>query len=91
MNDEETRHEEMLKKARYDLAFNIFCGWLAYRLGVTLPTAKRRAEEAGSQMGSMWLHVAEYVEKLHAGYMPVDVNLLKRAPDEDEPVSQLLQ
>ena len=91
MNDEEARHEEMLKKARHDLAFNIFCGWLAYRLDVTLPTAKRHAEQAGSQLGSMWLHVAEYVEELHAGYIPFDLKLLKRAPEEDEPVSQLLQ
>jgi len=91
MSDEEARHEEMLNKARHDLAFNIFCGWLAYRLGVTLPTAKRHAEQTGSELGSMWLHVAEYVEKLHAGYMPFDLKLLKRAPEKDEPVSQLLQ
>lgn len=91
MNDEEVQHEELLKQARHDLAFNIFCGWLAYRLGVTLPTAKRQAEKAASQLGSMWLHVAEYVEKLHAGYIPIDLSQLRRAPEEGEPSSQLLQ
>jgi len=91
MGDEQRRHEELLEQARHDLGFNIFCGWLAYRLGVTLPTAKRQAEKTNSQLGPMWLHVADYVEKLHSGYMPVDLSQLRRAPEEDEPISSLVQ
>jgi hypothetical protein len=78
------------REFNYDeLAKNIFCGWLAYRLGVTLPTAKRNMERnmggAGKQLprGGMWYHVAEYIEKLHAGYLPFDLSAMRRDESEE--------
>jgi hypothetical protein len=78
--DGKKEHQE----PNYDeLAKYILCAWIAYRLGVTLPTAKRQVERAlhpdGKQHpGAIWYHVSEYVEKLQAGYLRFDLNKMTR-------------
>jgi hypothetical protein len=82
--------EQGRREVNYDeLAKNIFCGWLAYRLGVTLPTAKRNIEKSLEASGKnlpregMWHHVAEYVEKLHMGYLPFDLSAMRLDESKD--------
>ena|SRR5579875_2180029 len=86
--------EKERSKPIYDeLAKYLLCAWIAYRLGVTLPTAKRQVEKPLEQdgkehPGAMWYHVPEYVEKLQAGYLPFDLNEMTREKSdnsEEEP------
>ena len=91
MNEKIEQHAQM-----YDeLAKNLCCAWIAYRLGVTLPTAKKQVEKAlrdkGREYpGAAWYRAAEYVEKLQAGYLPLDLSEMQREESdesEDEPNS----
>ena len=84
--------EDPMKKMTnptYDeLAKYLLCAWIAYRLGVTLPTAKRQIEKALEQdgkqhPGAMWYHVSEYIDKLQAGYLPFDLNEMTRESPDD--------
>ena len=66
-----------------ELAQNILCAWIRYRLSVTLPTAKRQVDNALREKGrehpgSTWYDAAEYVEKLQAGYQPLDLSEMQR-------------
>ena len=77
-----------------ELAKNLLCAWIAYRLGVTLPTAKRQVEKALREKGrehpgSTWYYAAEYVDKLQAGYLPLELSEMQREESEelDEPNS----
>jgi hypothetical protein len=82
----QTWHREEI----YDeLAKNLLCAWIAYRLGVTLPTAKRQVEKALREKGRehpgpAWYHPAEYVEKLQAGYLPLDLSEMQREESEED-------
>jgi hypothetical protein len=85
--------KEHSKPTHDELAKYLLCAWIAYRLGVTLPTAKRQVEKAlerdgKEHPGAMWYHVSEYVEKLQAGYLPFDLNEMTREESdnsEEEP------
>lgn len=91
MADQDNNEEQW--EPNYDeLAKYFLCAWIAYRLGVTLPTAKRQVERAlerdGKQHpGAMWYHVSEYVDKLQAGYLPFNLNEMERGElnDSEEP------
>lgn len=57
-------------------------------LGSDPAGAKRNVEKAlqgnGKQYpGAMWYHVAEYIEKLQAGYVPFDLNEMVLAEQAD--------
>lgn len=85
-DDEKTERSGQI----YDeLAKNLCCAWIAYRLGVTLPTAKKQVEKALREKGreypgAAWYHAAEYVEKLQAGYLPLDLSEMQREESDDE-------
>lgn len=86
--DEHDDKAEPQEEIYDELAKNLLCAWLAYRLGVTLPTAKRQVEkvlrEKGRERpGSTWYHAAEYIEKLQAGYLPLDLSEMQREESED--------
>jgi hypothetical protein len=90
MTERDGRNEDLQPPIYDELAKDLLCAWIAYRLGVTLPTAKRQVEKAlqekGKQHpGAMWYHVAEYVEKLQAGYVPFDLNeMVCEGPEDTE-------
>lgn len=60
------------------LARTFFVAFIADRLRISMRSAEKYVDQ--HDIGYMWYHAAEYVEKLYAGYLPLDLHEMRLPP-----------
>jgi hypothetical protein len=65
----------------------LLTAFVAYKLRVPFSTATQKVEQTlgGEGPGGFWDHLADYVTKLQAGYLPLDLRNMVKPFEGEEP------
>jgi hypothetical protein len=72
----------MPARSNFKLARVLCVAFVSHQMGVSVPSAERDVSDDPEELHSNWFHLAEYAQKLHAGYLPLNLAEMKMPGEE---------